>query len=129
MVLNKVIQSGIQNGGLTLYNNRNCYRDFIYIEDIVNAFVGAGLMSDDDYDGRYFVIGSKRLITIADVWAIISDEIGKIPISINDSHILSPIEMRSFTGSYHKFNAATDWKPEVNLETGIKLTVKELRRN
>jgi len=129
MVLNKVIQDGIQNGGLTLYKNRNCYRDFIYIGDIINAFVGAGLMSDDNCDGRYFVIGSKRLITIADVWAIISDEIGRIPISINDSHILSPIETRSFTGDYHKFNAATDWKPEVNLETGIKLTVKELRRN
>ena len=129
MVLNKVIQYGIKNRRLILFNNRKCYRDFLYIEDIVVAFMRAGLMSDDDCDGRYFVIGSKRLITIADVWAIISDEIGKIPISINDSHILNPIDMRSFTGNYHKFNAATDWKPEISLETGIKLTVKELRRN
>ena len=85
-------------------------------------------MSDDDCDGRYFVIGSKRLITIADVWAIISDEIGKIPISINDSHILSPIEMRSFTGNYHKFNSAAGWKPEVDLETGIRRTVEEVKK-
>ena len=85
-------------------------------------------MSGCDWDGRYFVIGSKRLTTIAEVWTIISDEIGKIPISINDNDKLSPMEMRSFTGNYHKFNSATGWKPGVDLETGIRRTVEEVKK-
>ena len=129
MVINKVIQYGIKNRRLILFNNRNCYRDFLYIEDIVDAFMRAGLMSGCDCDGRYFVIGSKRLTTIAEVWTIISDEIGKIPISINDNDKLSPMEMRSFTGNYHKFNSATGWKPGVDLETGIRRTVEEVKKN
>ena len=128
MVMNKVIQHGIKNRRLILFNNRNCYRDFLYIEDIVDAFMRAGLMSGCDCDGRYFVIGSKRLTTIAEVWTIISDEIGKIPISINDNDKLSPMEMRSFTGNYHKFNSATGWKPGVDLETGIRRTVEEVKK-
>ena len=128
MVMNKVIQYGIKNRRLILFNNRNCYRDFLYIEDIVDAFMRAGLMSGCDCDGRYFVIGSKRLTTIAEVWTIISDEIGKIPISINDNDKLSPMEMRSFTGNYHKFNSATGWKPGVDLETGIRRTVEEVKK-
>jgi nucleoside-diphosphate-sugar epimerase len=38
------------------------------------------------------------------------------------------MEMRSFTGNYHKFNSATGWKPGVDLETGIRRTVEEVKK-
>ena len=40
---------------------------------------------------------------------------------------LNPIEMRSFVGDYTKLNEVVNWKPKVNLETGIERTVEDLR--
>ena len=124
MVINKVIKYGIENKQLKLYGNKDCYRDFIFVEDVVDAFMKIGLT--DDFNGSFFVVGSNELVTISDVWNTIAEKIGDVPITVDDVE-LNPIEMRSFLGDYTKLNEVTGWKPEVNLETGIERTVKDLR--
>ena len=108
MVINKVIRYGIENKQLKLYGNKECYRDFLFVEDVVGAFMKIGLADDKIFDGSFFVVGSSELVTISDVE-------------------LNPIEMRSFVGDYTKLSKVVSWKPEVNLETGIERTVKDLR--
>ena len=126
MVINKVIKYGIENKQLKLYGNKDCYRDFIFVEDVVDAFMKIGLADDIVFDGSYFVVGSNELVTISDVWNIIADKIGEVSISV-DGVNLNPIEMRSFVGDYTKLNEVVGWKPKVTLETGIERTVEDLR--
>tara|TARA_Y100000034_G_C6876831_1_gene401165 strand:+ start:190 stop:1077 length:888 start_codon:yes stop_codon:yes gene_type:complete len=127
MVINKVIGYGIDNKQLKLYNNKDCYRDYIFIDDVVNAFRKIGLADDDVFDGRFFVVGSNKLVTISDVWNIIAKNIRDIPILVDDDVELNPIEMRSFVGDYTRLNKVTGWKPETRLENGIKLIVDDLK--
>ena len=126
MVINKVIRYGIENKKLKLYNNRGCYRDYVFIDDIVNAFMKIGLVDDKFFDGRFFVVGTKTLTTISDVWNIIASEIGKVSISLDNSTDLNLMEMRSFGGDYSKLNEITEWKPNIGLETGISITTRDL---
>ena len=51
MVINKVIRYGIENKQLKLYGNKECYRDFLFVEDVVGAFMKIGLADDKIFDG------------------------------------------------------------------------------
>ena len=127
MVINKVIRYGIENKQLKLYNNKDCYRDYIFVDDVVNAFLKIGLVDNNVFDGKFFVVGTKKLTTISEVWNTIADEIGNVSISVDNDVELNPIEMRSFVGSFTKLYEVTGWKPKIDLKTGIKLSVKSIR--
>ena len=127
MVINKVIRYGIENKQLKLYGNKESYRDFLFFEDVVGAFMKIGLADDKIFDGSFFVVGSSELVTISDVWNVIADKIGEVSVLVDNDVELNPIEMRSFVGDYTKLSKVVSWKPEVNLETGIERTVKDLR--
>ena len=126
-MINKVIKYGIENKQLKLYGNKDCYRDFIFVEDVVDAFMKIGLADDKIFDGSFFVVGSSELVTISDVWNVIADKIGEVSVLVDNDVELNPIEMRSFVGDYTKLNEVVGWKPKVTLETGIERTVEDLR--
>jgi UDP-glucose 4-epimerase len=128
MVINKVIQYGIENKQLKLYKNKDCYRDYIFVDDVVNAFLKIGLADSGVFDGRFFVVGTEKLITISKVWNTIANEIGNVSISIDNSVELNPIEMRSFGGDSTRLNEVVGWEPEINLQYGIRLTVENIKR-
>ena len=125
MVINKVIQYGIENKQLKLYKNKDCYRDYIFVDDVVDAFLKIGLSST--FDGRFYVVGTEKLTTISEVWNVIADEIGDVSISVDNSVELNPIEMRSFGGNSKELTKVTGWKPEIDLKTGIKLSVESIK--
>ena len=37
------------------------------VDDVINAFMTIGLTDENIFDGRFFVVGSRKLITIAGV--------------------------------------------------------------
>jgi nucleoside-diphosphate-sugar epimerase len=105
-----------------LYKNKICFRDYIYIYDIVDAFLLAGLCDGEE---SYYVLGCDEKKTISDVWHIISDNLGGIPISYNDLE-LNKMETRSYIADYSKFKDLTGWYPKFNIERGIRETIKVL---
>ncbi len=121
-IINKVINLGKKNKKLTLYKNKMCFRDYLYIYDIVDAFLLAGLHNGKE---SYYVLGCDERKTISDVWQIISDNLGGIPITHNDLE-LNKMETRSYTCDYDKFKKLTGWKPKFSIENGIKETIKAL---
>ena len=130
MVINKVIEYGIKNKQLKLYKNKDCYRDYIFVDDVVKAFLKIGLSYDYIFDGRFFVVGTQKFHSIAHVWNTIANEIGEdVSISTDWDVELNPIEMRSFVGDFTALNKITKWTPEVDLETGIKLTIEDLNES
>ena len=118
---------GIDTGRIKVFNNSSCLRDYVFIDDVVQAFLLAGQLDDKLCDGRYFMIGGGELKTILEVWEKIAEAIGDVNI-IHDSVIkLRPIDMRNFIVSTSLFNKMTGWESTVTLSEGIEKTVKYLK--
>jgi len=127
-LISRVIKYGLEHKKLKLFKNKDCLRDYIFVDDIVDAFLKSGLITDKFYDGRFFVIASKApAITISDVWNEIAKNINAT-ISVDTSYKLNPIEMRSYTGNYSQFNKITGWVPKTNLQNGIAIAVKNMKK-
>ena len=122
-IINKVINLGMINEKLTLYKNKFCYRDYIHIYDIVEAFLLAAIFDGNE---SYYVLGCDEKKTISDVWNIISESIGGIPIDYNDKD-LNKMETRSYIANYDKFNSLTGWSPKLNIVDGIYKTVFDIK--
>jgi len=93
--------------------------DYIHIYDIVEAFLLAAIFDGNE---SYYVLGCDEKKTISDVWNIISESLGGIPIDYNDKD-LNKMETRSYVANYDKFNSLTGWYPRFNIENGIKETI------
>ena len=123
-IVNKVINLGMVNKKLMLYKNKLCFRDYIYIYDIVDAFLLAGLVDGDE---SYYVLGCDEKKTISDVWNIISDKLGGLVIEDNKID-LNKMETRSYTANYSKFKSLTGWYPKFNIENGIEKSISDIKR-
>jgi UDP-glucose 4-epimerase len=133
VVINKVIAEALSGSGLTTYPNRNCLRDFIYIDDVILAFLYAGTIDSAIYDGRFYVVGGGQSKTIAQIWEIIADKIKvctnrDVSVETDDSVKLEPLDMRQFVADYSAFRDVTGWKPRITIDKGVELTVRALNR-
>jgi nucleoside-diphosphate-sugar epimerase len=127
VVINKVIAQALDGEPLVTYGNRNCIRDFVFLEDVVHAFLLAGSCCGAN-ESSIYVIGSGEGTTIADVWQMIADsvrlQIGKnVPIQFEESVKIEPIELRDFVADTTHFQNTTGWKPQTGLAQGIVTTV------
>ena len=123
-VLNIMMKRAIDDEPLTLYGNGGYLRDFIHINDVVEAFVRA-ITTPDICDGGHYVIASGRGHTLAEAYATIAEvamerlqrcvEIVRVP----EPTDLHPIEKRYFIGDPHVFHTRTGWRPRLDLRAGI----------
>lgn len=130
VVINKVITKALEGEALTTYVNQSSIRDYVFIDDVVSAFMAAGACCGSTRSPIY-IIGSGEGHSIADVWKLIADcvssHIGKIvPVRFDDSVKIEPLEMRSFVADTGLFQKATGWKPRVELAQGIDDTVRTI---
>jgi nucleoside-diphosphate-sugar epimerase len=133
VVINKMIAKALAGEPLTLYANQSCIRDYVFLEDVVQAFLLAGAHSKST-DGRLYVIGSGDGKTIAEVWQLIADKVSSyigrnVPIQFDASVKVEPFEMRNFVADTTRFQRATGWKPHMRLRQGIDLTMRALDKN
>tara|TARA_E500000331_G_scaffold246546_1_gene236994 strand:- start:368 stop:1291 length:924 start_codon:yes stop_codon:yes gene_type:complete len=123
-VVNKVILNGINKNNLQLFDNKNCLRDYIHIDDVIKALLHSGIHNDSQ---KYYVIGSGDKKTIGQVWNTILQQLSEISIDYKGKK-LNSMQMRSYVSNYYKFNKLTTWKPRVKLQTGITDTIKNINK-
>ncbi len=128
VVINRVIAKSLDGEALITYANRGCVRDYVFLKDVVKAFLLAGAYRGLTKSPLY-VIGSGEGRTIADVWHLIADSVRshigkKVPIRFDESVNIEPIELRSFVADTTRFQDATGWKPKTGLTQGIDITVR-----
>jgi nucleoside-diphosphate-sugar epimerase len=128
VVLNKVIAKALNGEALVTYANRSCVRDYVFLDDIVSAFMLAGTCCGSTKNFVY-VIGSGEGKSIADVWQLIADcvksHIGQnVPIRSDDSVKIEPLEWRNFAADTHRFYNATGWQPRTRMTQGIDNTIR-----
>jgi nucleoside-diphosphate-sugar epimerase len=128
-ILNRATAMALQGKALTVYGDGNYLRDYVYITDVVNAFLLAG--SSPQIGSQSFNIASGTGTTVKQVLAMVASKAGKLidqPIEIN--YIKWPadtasIEHRKFTADIKKYKTVTGWNPRIDLNEGIGLMVNE----
>lgn len=131
VIINKIIHNALTGKALTLYKNQYCVRDYIFIDDVIRAFLLAGNINENISNAKSYVIGSSKGVRIADVWKLIAKKVfditrKKIKIELDESVQLEPMEMRNFISNTSAFNKDSRWKASVDLVEGIDYTVNSL---
>ena len=126
-VINKVTAHSIKKKNLKLFNNRNFLRDFLYIDDVVNAFLICSLINKKFYDAKFYILSSQEKTTILDVWKIILNKTNNKNLTIDNKNLLSPMEYRNFTADSSKFRSLTNWNSKTKISKGIDLTIDFLK--
>jgi len=126
VVLNRVIRSAYKKREITLFNNMHCQRDYIYIDDLLNALYLSGLVSDEFCNGKFYVIGPIKSYTIEKIWEFIQNNVQNTKIKLNLKFGLEPMEYRNFTGDSKEFIKISGWIPKISISHGIMLTLKHM---
>jgi nucleoside-diphosphate-sugar epimerase len=130
VVINKVIAKALKDATLVTYANRRCVRDYVYLDDVVSAFLLAGVCCGST-NNLVYVIGSGEGKSIADVWQLIANcvksHLGKeVVIRSDDAVKIEPLEMRNFVADTQRFQNATGWRCRTGLTQGIGITVRRI---
>lgn len=122
--------SQILNGDTTLkLGNLSPTRDLTFVKDTANGFYeiaqANGLM------GEITNIGMNEEITIGNLVQLIADLIGRKIEIISDEQRIRPdkSEVERLFCNNQKIIATTSWKPNYNLESGLKETIEWIGNN
>jgi UDP-glucose 4-epimerase len=128
VVINKVIDLALQKQRLLVYQNSDCIRDYIWIEDAAAAFLEAARLGAKCAQGQYYIVGSGTGHRISDVWRKIAGKITHktgihIPLEEVLNEKLDAIEWRNFIADSSHFTALTGWKARMSLDEGLERTI------
>ena len=121
-----VIRHGVE-GRYPVFVHPHISRDFIYINDVVEAFVATALnLREEDY-GESFNIGSGCKTTIADI-AVISRELFGIEKDPDFSSMPDRIwDVGDWYANPEKAGQRLDWQPRTSLREGLDRMVSWYR--
>ncbi|MEI8033245.1 MAG: NAD-dependent epimerase/dehydratase family protein [Chlorobiaceae bacterium] len=124
-VLNRVAMLALQGQNIALYGDGNYIRDYVFLDDVVNAMLLAGAASG--IQGEVFNIGSGIGTTLKQAFELVAVRAQKITgtrvaiESIMSPSGTDPIEFRNFIAQNEKFSRATGWEPLVSIEDGVNM--------
>jgi nucleoside-diphosphate-sugar epimerase len=120
------IRLAVEGGTIQVFGDGTQLRDFVYVDDAVDAFLRAGW--DDRCNGDVFNVSGGKPISHRDLTALL--------ISISGSGRVEfvewppekrAIDIGSFYASAAKFSAVTGWQPAVALPDGLARAVAYYR--
>jgi UDP-glucose 4-epimerase len=127
--LNTMVRRAISGQSLTLYGEGEFVRDYIYVDDVLSAFLLAS-KNMASLNQSHFVLGSgeghsisEALHKVVDRTALKTGERVSVK-SIESPKTMSPIEERNFIADSNSFSKITDWEPEISLNDGIDKTLE-----
>ncbi|ERH12986.1 MAG: NAD dependent epimerase/dehydratase family protein [halophilic archaeon J07HB67] len=103
-----------------VYGDGHQTRDFTHVDDIVRATI---LAADHEIQGIYNV-GTGEQHSFRRVVELINAELGT---DVQPTFVENPLDVyvHDTLADYSKFQEATGWEPEIDLETGIKRVCSE----
>lgn len=129
--LTRMVQMGLDQKPLTVYGQGEQIRDYVYVQDVMRAFLMAGAQAHE-LSGNYYVIGSGDGLRIVDAVNLVADRVEHrvscrpAVVFVTPPEGLSPIEHRDFVADTGKFRSATGWAPRISLKDGIDRTIDYL---
>ena len=121
-VIPRFIDAFLDGRQPVIYGDGEQSRDFTYVGNVVDATIKAG--DAPDASGRSFNIGSAAPASVNRIADLIGEILGK---AVEKRHL--PPRAGDIRDSFADISAAREvltWEPQVDLETGLRLTVDAL---
>jgi UDP-glucose 4-epimerase len=126
-IFNWFMRLAMDDAVLPIYGKGEQTRDFVYVDDVVRAFLLLG--AKEKTVGEAYNIGCGKAITFRRMVELVQKAAGgKIQFRAWPKE-RKQIECGDFLANYKKLAAATGWQPKMPLEEGIRRTVEYYRAN
>ena len=127
-ILNWFIRLGLEGKPLTVYGKGLQKRDYIYVEDLVEAFLGAAL--SPEAPGQVYNVGSGTGISFREMAEEVARQIPGAQVTEvewNPSRYF--VETGDYVSDTSKIQQDTGWQPRVPLQEGISRTIAYYRKH
>jgi UDP-glucose 4-epimerase len=119
-VIPNFIRQSMQNGTLVFHGDANQTRDYVYVDDVVNALVAAATVQG--VNGRVINVGSGTETSIRDLAKVVIGITGGDPEEVYNTRISGGVSRMCADISLAK--EKLDYLPLVTLEMGVRLTLE-----
>jgi UDP-glucose 4-epimerase len=125
-ILSQITKACMEGNNINVYGGGNYLRDYIFIDDVVDAFLCASISNNSH---TIFNVSSGVGTSVKEVFQMIADEVRKnkgIFCNVEDTdwpNNTNIIEKRNFIGSNNKLKSMLGWERNVTLEEGIQRLV------
>jgi len=120
------IRLAIEDQEIQIFGDGSQIRDFVYVDDAVDAFLRAG--ADDRVNGEVYNVGGDEPIAHRELAALLIEIAGSGRMRLVEWPAeKKAIDIGSFYSDSRKFREATGWRPRVGLREGLSRTVAYYR--
>jgi UDP-glucose 4-epimerase len=122
-ILNWFISNVMQGKPITVYGDGSQTRDYVYIDDVVDAFIRAA--AEKSTNGQMYYVGSGTETVFMDMVHEVIRAVGKgeiVYVPFPESR--ERIDIKRFVVSTEKLHQATGWSNQTDLRTGMEKTVR-----
>ncbi|PRQ00490.1 NAD-dependent epimerase/dehydratase family protein [Enhygromyxa salina] len=128
-VIGIMIERALAGQPLTIYGSGAPLRDFLYLDDAVEALLAAE-RHVETLAGDHYLVGAGRSLSlhsaITQVAALVGAELGR---EISVTHVPPPpglpaIDGRSVRVDAERFRVRSGWRPEVDFDLGLERTLR-----
>lgn len=132
-ILNKITRMALRGGNLQLYGDGNYLRDYVYVDDVAQAFMAAG--AGKEVVGRSFNVASGKGITVRDAFHLVAERVERVTRKM--VHIentpwpegADPIEFRNFVADITGLQNSAGWHPIISLNQGVDWMIEYFSNN
>ena len=122
------IRLAVEDGTIQIYGNGSQRRDFVYVDDVVEALLLAG--AADSCNGEVFNVGGHGPVSLADLAELLVEVAGTGAVRYIDwPDERRAIDIGDFYSDSRKFEQAVGWHGDVDLRTGLDRTVRFYREH
>ncbi|MGE5834652.1 MAG: NAD-dependent epimerase/dehydratase family protein [Acidobacteriota bacterium] len=120
------VRLALEGKEIQIYGDGSQIRDFVYVDDVGDAFLRAG--ASDACNGDVFNVGGSEPIAHRDLVTLLIDRSGRGSVRfIEWPEDKRRIDIGSFYSDSTKFCKATGWRPAVTLRDGLTRTLAYYR--
>ena len=121
-VINYFVDLALKNKEIKLFGGGRQQRDYLYIDDLVEAFLA--IEQNPKSFGKIYNVGSGKGITLNQISTVIVSQAGKGIIKIlpwPDEY--KQVETGDYISDISKITKEIKWKPKTSLSEGIRNTI------
>lgn len=127
--LDRMIKMALAGASIPIYGSGEFQRDYIYVDDVIGAFIAAGACIDALTE-RQYVIGSGRGHTIKEAFHVVAERAAlKSGRAVRVENVdppggLTSMDTRNFIADSSRFMRATGWRANCLLREGIDRSIE-----
>jgi UDP-glucose 4-epimerase len=125
--INKLLNKNKKKQKIKVFEEGKYYRDYIYINDVINALIAAK-NKINKINGKVYNVCSGKSYKIIDIIKLIIKKIKTRNMQLVNTKLpkkINKIETRNFRGSSKLFQKETGWSPKYSIEKGLEESIKK----